>query len=111
MPQPTKSSYDDIVRKNVPLPDSSYRPSDAEAVDAEVPREPTLVGPNQEAMRDALQALAGVDVADLQVDVDGGTATMLGSVARDSDREQIMATLRQVPGVVAVIDRLRIRLE
>ena len=100
-------SYDDLVRKHVPLPDSSHRPTHDEAVAAEVPHDL----PDQITMRDALQALQGVDIADLQVDVAGGTATLVGSVARSIDRERITTALGKVPGVVEIIDRLRIRLE
>jgi hypothetical protein len=110
-PDRSARSYEDIIRKTVPLPDSSYRPTDAERIESEVPREPALVGPHEGTMRDALQALTGVDLTDLQVDVEGGTATMRGSVARKDDRDRIEATLRGVPGVDEVRDQLRIRLE
>ncbi len=106
------ASYDDIVRKNVPLPDSSYRPSTAEVANAEA-RKP---GPRITADSDttsvqaALMSLEGADITDVQVDIDSGRATIDGSVALEEDRRRIIAAVEMVPGVNAVIDRLRVRL-
>jgi hypothetical protein len=110
---PGGRSYGDLVRKLVPLPDSSHRPTHGEEREAEVPREPRVAssgGAELDTVRAALHGLAGVDVADVQVDVAGTTATVTGSVARGYDRDRVVSALHAAPGVVEVIDHLRIRL-
>lgn len=107
-------SYDELARKNVPLPDSSHRPTRAEETDAEEPRIPAVTaddGSGDDAVRAALAGLEHVDVSDLTVALSGGTATLSGSVARRLDRERIMSALARIPGVSEVVDRLRIRTE
>lgn len=110
----TKPSYDDIARRNVPLPDSSHRPTRAEETDAEEPRIPAVTGDGaagDDAVRAALDGLEHVDVSDLTVALSDGVATLSGSVARRLDRERIMSALARIPGVTEVVDRLRIRTE
>lgn len=103
-------SYDDLVRRRVPLPDSSFRPTSAEERSAEEPRDPAVTGPDAGALRAALDGLAHVDVADVQVETRGTTAIVSGSVARGYDRDRIVAALHGVSGVAEVVDRLRVRL-
>ena len=112
-------SYEDIVRKTVPLPDSSHRTSPSERREAELPQPGVTASgganafPNHDAIRAAMDALgaSGADVADVQVSVVAGKATIVGSVARSTDRDRIVTALGQVAGVVEVTDQLRIRLE
>ncbi|MBL8622033.1 MAG: BON domain-containing protein [Myxococcales bacterium] len=104
-------SYDALVRAVVPLPDSSHRPSADEAAAAEEPRAPVTEGPAdvRAAVRAALDALPHADLADVQVAVHQGTATIAGSVARADDRDRIVAALSAIPGLV-IVDELRVRL-
>ena len=111
-------SYRDLERKLVPLPDSSHRPLQREAAQAEIPREPTVSAtggdgafPAADTVRAAVAALDNLDGTDLQLDVVGGTVTMAGSVARAIDRDRIVTALERVHGVAEVRDQLRIRLE
>lgn len=112
MPSPERPgrSYEDIARTTVPLPDSSYQPTDAEKAASEEPHLPAVTG-SEVSVQAALAALSAVDLTDLQVVVTGSTATMSGSVARRSDRDQIEAALRGVDGIAEVDDRVRIRLD
>lgn len=114
-------SYDDIVRETVPLPDSSMRPTRDEALQAdERPPGPRISArfPEDEtedqaaslaAVRAALEALQGADLADLDVTLEGGRAELSGSVADESDRDRIVRSVAAVHGVIAVIDTIRVR--
>lgn len=108
------ASYRELERKLVPLPDSSHRPTPAEADEAEVPRPVEVTGGDgalsADGVRAAVVALEHVDATDLTLDVVGGSVTVGGSVARTDDRERIVAAVEAVPGVTEVIDRLRVRL-
>ena len=111
-------SYDDIVRTTVPNPDSSHRPTrgeEHEAVEREAgPRvhmssEEPGDAPTEAAVRSALASLGTADLADLDITIEGGRLQVDGSVASKDDRDVIVRRLEGVPGVVAVIDTLRIR--
>ena len=111
-------SYRELERRLTPLPDSSHRPTPAEEVQAEVPREPQVKAmggdnafPNADTVRAAVAALDNLDAADLELDVRSGSVTLSGSVARSSDRDRIITALGKVHGVTEVVDHLRIRLE
>jgi hypothetical protein len=114
-----KTSYDDVVRASVPLPDSSRRPSRAEVRDA-VTRSPgprfTAAWPDPDddtpppsVLLAALDVLHGADLSDLTVALDHGRLTLEGSVATQDDRERIVRALGCVDGVATVIDTLRVR--
>lgn len=112
-----KASYDDLVRSVVPMPDSSHRPYRAEVTAAESrPAGPLITAawpedqdPAPEAIREALTALVGADISDLDIALDGGRATLDGSVATQGDRDRIVRAISAVPGVITVIDTLRVR--
>ena len=65
--------------------------------------------PDQAQVRRALDRLEQLDLSDVAVSVDGGTATIEGSVPRGVDRDRITTALGQLAGVTEVRDRLRIR--
>jgi len=112
-----KPSYDDIARATVPLPDSSFRPSRAEVAAAEArvpglrisPLWPDDQQPSVAAVQAALEALPGADLTDLEVLLESGRATLVGSVASEDDRTRVLHALTGVPGVTAVIETLRVR--
>lgn len=114
---PSHRSYEDIVRATVPLPDSSKRPSRAEAAQADDrPQGPRIqyrfaddASPDETSVRAALLGLQGADLADLDVAIEGGRVEISGSVADDSDRDRIVRAVSDVPGVIAVIDTIRVR--
>jgi osmotically-inducible protein OsmY len=106
------ASYADLVRKNVPLPDSSYRPSTAEVAAAEARRPGPRITTDAEmtSVRAALMNIEGADISDVELDIDTGRATLDGSVALEEDRRRIIAAVEMIPGVNAIVDRLRVRL-
>ena len=114
-----KASYDDLVRASVPLPDSSRRPSRAEARAAETrspgPRfmstwpDPDDHTPAPSVLLAALDVLHGADLSDLTLSLDHGRITLEGSVATQNDRERIVRAVGDVDGVTTVIDTLRVR--
>ena len=107
------TSYRDLERTLTPLPDSSHRPTEAEAAAAEVPRPVETSGDaaTAGAARAAIEALPAIDATDLAIDaVDATTIRVEGSVARTTDRDRIVAALHRLPGVTQVTDHLRVRL-
>lgn|SRR5689334_1754466 len=107
-------SYDDITRRVTPNPDSSFRPTEAEEVEAEnAPfREPSeLEALIAAGIRSAIADEPQLDGADIGVAVTGTTATLEGSVATSSDRRTAVEIAWSVPGVTAVVDELKVRLE
>lgn len=106
------ASYDDLVRQDVPLPDTSYRPSRAEVARAHLRGTgPSIVMDSEDtAVRAALMSLDGADLSDLRVEIDDGRAILGGSVATSEDRRRIVAAIEMVPGIAAVIDTIRVRL-
>lgn len=65
--------------------------------------------PSTHAVRQSLAGLDDTDLADLHIVLDGGRATIDGSVLRASDRDRIVRAIVALPGVSSVIDRLRLR--
>ena len=111
-------SYRELERTLTPLPDSSHRPTPAEAEDAERPRAARVSAsggadafPAVATVAAAVEGLDGVDVSDLEVDVVAGVVTLAGSVARTSDRDRLITALGKVGGVTEVVDRLRVRID
>jgi hypothetical protein len=107
-------SYDDITRRVTPNPDSSFRPTEAEehAADNAPFREPSeLEALIAAGIRSALADEPQLDGADVGVVVTGTTATLEGSVATSSDRRTAVEIAWSVPGVTAVVDELKVRLE
>lgn len=114
---PSQRSYEDIVRSTVPLPDSSHRPSTAEEQSAdERPAGPRIqtrfsddTNVDLTSLRAALNGLTGADLADVDVTLENGRAEIDGSVADSNDRDRIIRAVSDVTGVIAVIDRIRVR--
>jgi hypothetical protein len=113
---PVPVSYDDITRKVTPNLDSSHRPSQEEEREA-VDNPPMLREPSElealiaAAIRSALADEAQLDGSDIGVVVTGTTATLEGSVATSADRRTAVEIAWGVPGVTAVVDDLRVRLD
>lgn len=106
MPNPP-TTYDDITRKTVPEPDSSWRPSaeqerrayeGARAMDAE---ERELWN----RVHDTLVA-DRLDDGRVQIEVDRDLVTLAGEVEDTAALQQIVYRVSEVPGVGAVVDQL-----
>ena len=110
-------SYDQLARTTVPLPDSSYRPTQAEEELADVLTGLRIVTawPDDEAaseadVRAALAAHPQLDTSDLRLVIHGATVAVEGSVASPRDRDELIAVLEDVPAVEhVVVPNLRIR--
>jgi len=59
-------------------------------------------------IREALLRIAKVDAERVQVDVDGGTAILMGTVRSWAEREEIERTAWQAPGITRVEDRIQV---
>lgn len=106
MPTPP-TTYDDITRRTVPEPDSSWRPSaeqerrayeGARAMDADEQALWTRVHDTLFAER--------LDDGRVQVEVDGDLVTLAGEVEDTAALQQIVYRVSEIPGVGSVIDQL-----
>jgi hypothetical protein len=103
----TSRTYDDIVRRTVPEPDSSFRPSREQerqafegfrAMDA---GEHALFDRVRDALRDS-----GLGWEHVAIEVTGDRVHLRGQVTEVEDLERIPALVRDVEGVGSVDDRL-----
>ncbi len=105
MPKPT--SYDEITRRTVVEPDSSFRPTPDQvrqaregfrALDADEQR-------LSERVRDALAA-GGVSLETVAFDVDRGQVTLRGEVADSAALARISELIGALDGVDELVDQL-----
>lgn len=103
-------SYDEIVRRTVPDPDSSIRPTERQeqqaregfrAMDA---HEQKLHARVMEALEDVLAATNNPPSVDVEVDRD--TVTLRGHARDMATIEQLERCVRDVDGVEQVVNRL-----
>lgn len=103
---PASRTYDEIIARTVPDPDSSFRPNAHQRADAltrvEPPRDEQLAATIQDALRDL-----GVD--DLSFEIDGGRVTLRGAVADLPTWRRIDAVVSDLPGVDALDNRTHLR--
>lgn len=106
MPNPP-ITYEDITRRTVPNPDSSFRPSREQereafqghrAMDAD---EDALYQRVREVLRNS-----GIDVDQVSVEVERDRVSVRGTVVDDSDLVVIPELIRDIEGVGFVDDRL-----
>ncbi len=104
MPQPPKT-YDDIVRKTVPEPDSSWRPSDEQVRQA---REGfrALDTAEQELHDRVSAALAQAGLSKVEIEVERERVTLRGVAADDGQLRKIEAVVAGVNGVGEVHDQV-----
>ncbi len=60
----------------------------------------------EEVVKDVIEQTLGLDSGDLQVAVEGGVVLLKGEVERKSDISLLVARVREIEGVVGVMDRL-----
>lgn len=99
---PAPRTYDEIIAKTVPDPDSSFRPTEKERDEALTrvipPDEDVLATKLEEVLRDL-----GAD--HLSFDVDGSRVTLRGAVSDLPTWRKIDAAVSEVPGVSALDNR------
>jgi hypothetical protein len=107
MPSEPPKSYDEIVRRTVPEPETSWRPSEEQVRQAYTgfraldPEEQKLF----DRVRDALFA-GGVDTTLVTIEIDHDRVTLRGEVAAGSDLAQIERIVCSVDGVSELVDWL-----
>ena len=100
-------TYDDIVRKTVPNPDSSFRPSKDqerqayEGFRAMDPEEQVLQGRVTQAL-----AASGIDLSQVMVEVEGDDVILRGKVSDPQMLDRIPMIVHGVEGVKDVVDWL-----
>ncbi len=107
MPNRPPPSYDDIVRRTVPEPDSSWRPSKDQEDEARNGFQALDEGEAALFARvhDALRG-SGFEVDQVGVDVDGERVTLRGTVRDANALRKLPDLVRQIDGVRDVIDNL-----
>ena len=96
-------TYDDIIRKTVPDPDSSWRPSPEQVKQAYEGFR--ALDPDEQALQSRVQsAIAGK--GDITVEVDRDRVILRGRVRDPSDLTRIPDLVRGIHGVGSVDDQL-----
>jgi hypothetical protein len=106
MPSRTPRSYDEIVRRTVPNPDSSWRPS-FEAERGAI--EGRVAALDDKALLDDIHdalILAGIDASGVRVEVDGDHVVVRGLVRDHACADRIANVIEKVPGVRTLVDQL-----
>ena len=103
----TPRSYDEIVRRTVPNPDSSWRPSREQETYAQ---QHTVTPEVQEICDDIHDALitAGIDASTLRCMVDAEHTVIRGWAPDRKSADRIIAIVEGVPGVKSVIDQITV---
>lgn len=98
-------SYDEITRRTVPEPDSSFRPtSDQERAAFEGER---ILSSDEQVLHtkvaDAL-ASSGLDVSNVSIELDGTRVTLRGMVSNVQLLPQLEAAVRTVDEIGDIVD-------
>jgi ATP-dependent protease HslVU (ClpYQ) peptidase subunit len=107
MPNRPPRSYDEIVRRTVPEPDSSFRPS-PEQVRQAFEGFRALDADEQALLErvDGALATSGHDLQRVTVEVERDRVTVQGTVRDHEALARVLDIVREVPGVGEVVDRL-----
>ena len=100
-------SYDEIVRRTVPNPDSSWRPSREQEKYAQHHVLPPELQGICDDIHDALVA-AGIDANALRCIVDAEHVVVRGWAADRKSADHILEIVERVPGVKSVIDQITV---
>lgn len=99
---PAPRTYDEIIAKTVPDPDSSFRPSPHERAEALT----RVVPPRDEELAMKVEdALREIGAEYLSFDIDGSRVTLRGAVADLPTWRRIDAAVSGIPGVDALDNR------
>lgn len=102
----TKSTYDDIERKIVPLPDSSFRPSPEQVQQAKDGFR--ALDADEQALASRVRAALGGDASKVTVEIERDRVTLRGAVGDVAALTSIPDRVRAVEGVSAVVDQLSV---
>lgn len=105
MPQNTPPSYDDITRRTVPEPDSSFRPTkDQERAAFEGER---VLSSDERALYDKVSnALRSsrLDISEVSIEIDGTKVTLRGRVTDHHTLPLLENVVRDVPDAGDIVD-------
>ncbi len=107
MPNRTPTTYDEIVRKTVPEPDSSWRPSPEQVKEAYEGHR--ALDADEEALMARVRTArsgGGIDPDSIDVEVERDTVTLRGQVASTDELNRAPDLVRAVPGAREVVDQL-----
>lgn len=96
-------TYDEIVRKTVPEPDSSFRPSPEQVKQAYEGFR--ALDPDEQALQQRVQAAIG-GRGDITVEIDHDRVVLRGRVRDAGDLRRIPEIVRGIDGVGSVDDQL-----
>ncbi|MBL9012622.1 MAG: BON domain-containing protein [Myxococcales bacterium] len=106
MPQHPRT-YDDIIRRTVPEPDSSFRPTtDQERAAFEGER---VLSTDEQVLHDKVAAAlrgSGLDLAEVSIEIDGTQVTLRGRVDDHHTLPLLENAVRGVPDVGDIVDRV-----
>jgi osmotically-inducible protein OsmY len=96
-------TYDEIVRKTVPLPDSSIRPSPEQVRQAYEGFR--ALDADEQALKDRVEAALGAH-PNVEVEVQRDRVILRGKVSGPEELRQVPELVRGIEGVGAVDDQL-----
>ncbi|CAN5658831.1 hypothetical protein BH11MYX1_BH11MYX1_08930 [soil metagenome] len=102
----TKSTYDDIERKIVPYPDSSFRASPEQIQQAKDGFR--ALDADEQALDSRVRAALGADAAGVTVEIERDRVTLRGTVPSAAASTSISDRVRGVEGVSDVVDQLSV---
>jgi hypothetical protein len=102
----TKSTYDDLERKIVPYPDSSFRATPEQVQQAKEGFR--ALDADEQALEARVRAALGADAAGVTVEIDRDQVTLRGAVANAAALTSIPDRVRSVEGVSGVVDQLSV---
>jgi hypothetical protein len=99
---PAPRTYDEIIAKTVPDPDSSFRPTEKERGEALT----RVIPPDDEVLATKLEeVLRDLGADHLSFDIDGSRVTLRGAVSDLPTWRRIDAAVSAIPGVSALDNR------
>jgi hypothetical protein len=105
MPQHTPRTYDDITRRTVPEPDSSFRPTtDQERAAFEGER---VLSSDEKLLYDRVASAlrgSGLDIAEVSIEIEGTRVTLRGRVDDHHTLPQLESVVRDVPEAGDIVD-------
>lgn len=107
MPERPPRTYDEIVRRTVPNPDSSWRPSREQEMWARQRGVTPEIQAIADDIHDALVA-AGIDTSALRCIVDAEHVVVRGWARDRPTADWILEIVERIPGVTRVVDQITI---